>query len=347
MLLMGKSGGGSAALKSKVDILFRLAEGTLYDTQTNAQTAYSKTAPAGSAAAEISSIGGKTVEWNQQLQNAVFHDSSVWQGSRCSFSADASGGKLTFITGSGVQAIMQNVSIIAGHVYLVSAYVIPSKSVTVTVFAGLEADELPETTATVTEAGGEFVKRITATASGSDIPLKFGVRYSMTAGDTMVVKYLHLIDLTQMFGAGHEPAASGAEADAAIAYAKAHPAHNAGTLMHAAVTEVVSEDTDGETLGALTIPAAIRALEGYGQSEIGGNRNALNLASGTYTEVGRYVDGVWTALDAARVTDVSGMLNGNLLPCEGGGKLTFVQDGTEFAVPSSVGFMVKRTEGTE
>lgn len=97
----------------------------------------------------------------------------------------------------------------------------------------------------------------------------------------------------------------------------------------------------------LEIPAAVRALEGYGESPVGGDGNTLNLSAGTYTEIGHYVDGVWTALDAPVVTDVSALLPDNMLGVEAGGTLTFVQaDDLALEVPSSVDYLVKLSEVT-
>lgn len=52
-----------------VEILFRLAKGQLYDTQTDSTAAYQKTVPSGAVAVEIGSIGGKTIVWNQLVDN--------------------------------------------------------------------------------------------------------------------------------------------------------------------------------------------------------------------------------------------------------------------------------------
>lgn len=347
LLLKNGGGGGTAALKSKLDILYKLANGTLYDTQTNAQEAASKLAPAGAVAARIGSIGGKTLGWNQLLKNADFQDSSVWQTNLCSFSADASGGKLSFVSGSGAQTIMQNVPITAGHIYIVDAKVQPSTSMTITMYGGENAEYISEITATIAATGGIFRKRFTAVGSASAASFRFGAKGNLTEQDSMIVEHLYLLDMTAMFGSGNEPSSAILPPVPSIAeYAENHPEYTAMTPLHLAVTEVVSRDTNAEVLLTLSIPAAIRALEGYGQSEIGGNGNTLSFTDGTYTEIGRYVGNTWTLLDAPRVTDVSGMLETDMIPCVPNGSINFPQEETALPVPNSVDFLIGRTEET-
>ncbi len=53
------------AQQKSLDLLWKLTEGNVWDTETDTDAAYSKTVPSGAVAAEIGSIGGKTVVWNQ------------------------------------------------------------------------------------------------------------------------------------------------------------------------------------------------------------------------------------------------------------------------------------------
>lgn len=95
----------------------------------------------------------------------------------------------------------------------------------------------------------------------------------------------------------------------------------------------------------MLIPESVRALEGYGESEVGGNGNTLNLVDGTYTEIGHYVVGVWTALAEPAVTDVAAYLADNSLEVEVGGTVTFEQSNDlKIEVPNEVEYLVKLEE---
>lgn len=97
------------------------------------------------------------------------------------------------------------------------------------------------------------------TVTGSD-PLKLRV-YERTYADYVV--YVKVIDLTLLFGSGNEPATA-AEVDAMFP-AQTYD-YNKGTLLSAGVTEVVSKDSNNDTLQTYSIPEEITTAEGYGWS---------------------------------------------------------------------------------
>ena len=70
-------------------------------------------------------------------------------------------------------------------------------------------------------------------------------------------------DLTLMFGSGNEPSTT---ADFTSMFDATHYAYNAGELLSAGVTEVVSKKADTSTIATYPIPAEVQALEGYGWS---------------------------------------------------------------------------------
>lgn len=70
-------------------------------------------------------------------------------------------------------------------------------------------------------------------------------------------------DLTLMFGSGNEPSTT---ADFTAIFGATHYSYNAGTLLSAGVTSVVSKDTNNATLQTIPIPAEIQSIEGYGWS---------------------------------------------------------------------------------
>ena len=303
LLLMRSGSGSMTALKKRVDILFRLAAGSLYDAQTDSTEAYRKTVPSGAVAAEIGSIGGKTVERDgapvsasvcevRSIGKNLFDKDHIVSviGTYRNDSGEpvASEGQtsctMMYIPVEGNTAYTQSGKLKTGSQYSVGIY-----------FFDADKNWIEKRTASGSTAYGTFTTPETC-------------RY---------------IDL-QFRADTWEPSAVQIEAgSAATDYAPYHA------------------DT-------LEIPAAVRALEGYGESEIGGDGNTLDLINGAYTEIGHYVDGVWTLLDAPVVTDVSGLLAGTVLDTEAGGTLTFVQEGgTELAVPSSVDYLIKLSEVEE
>lgn len=333
-----------AEAEKRLDILYKLTEGTAWDTETDAQAAYQKTVPSGAVAAEIGMIGGNTVVWNQHMQpvtaenfTSILHTADIaFTDGVCTFTATAKGG---FVGRSGGNTD----KIVAGHVYLRYAEVKADEGTSLYVYGdGGYASK------TIAASGGwDAVRTRFSPQSGAIPSTAFSVTDNRESGWTPVsFRRVWLFDLTQCFGSDAPTTSSDPRISDMIAYASEHPEYDAGSLLSAAVTSVVSRDAeDAETLGTLEVPAAVRALDGYGQSAVGGDGNTLDLSAGTYTEIGHYVDGVWTALAEPVVTDVSALLPDNMLGVEAGGTLTFAQDGgTTLDVPNSVDYLVKLSE---
>lgn len=333
---LADSGVRTAAIpeaERRLDVLYKLAKGQIYDTQTDSTAAYTKTVPSGAVVAEIGSIGGKTVVWNQYRGAGGTSD-----GITATYNQIAKTFSLSGVSAGAYASVFQNITVESGHKYLARLKIDANPNSVALRFGLLNAG-------VVTDAGSTqaIIKKTTETKLT-------GVGFTgFSAGtDFSGIEVLPIIvDLTQHFGAGAEPESTDDPRIPGIfAYAEQHPEYDAGSLLSASVTGVVSKDA--ETLVTLEIPAAVRALEGYGQSAVGGDGNTLNLADGTYTEIGHYVDGVWTALDTPVVTDVSALLPDNTLEVEAGGTLTFVQaDGTELEMPNSVDYLIKLSEVTE
>lgn len=291
-----------AQQRKELDLLWKLTAGVAYETQTDTDAAYQKTVPSGTVAAEIGSIGGKTVERDETPVSAkvtevrsvgknLFDKEHIVkvvgkyrndQGLEVTSGSDTSYTKM-FVPVSGSTTYSQSGALKASSDYQVGVY-----------FFDAEKNWISKST-----SASKSSRTFTTPENCRYIDLQF--RNDTWQPDEIQIEL----------------------GSAATDYAPYHA------------------DT-------LEIPAAVRALEGYGESEIGGDGNTLNLADGTYTEIGRYVDGVWTLLDTPVVTDVSGLLAGTVLDTEAGGTLTFVQEGgTELAVPSSVEYLIKLSEVTE
>ena len=345
-----RTAAGLTQQQKELDLLWKLNQDVTYETQTDSQEAYQKTVPSGAVAAEIGSIGGKTVVWNNRdndIANAVVNVTARPYFAKAYHSETG----ITSITNEesytgNLQLISNNREFLdqcfpVGHKFLIRAFL----KVPFDTLARISA--YPNSAPTYSSIPQGIWKALTTITTIESSATEFNLfinTSNFTPGDVVEIKGRIAVDLTQMFGAGNEPAnASDPRIVAAISYAEAHPDYDDGSLLNAAVTSVVSKGTDEETLDTLVIPAAVRTLEGYGQSAVGGNGNTLNLSAGTYTEIGHYVDGTWTALDTPVVTDVSGLFAGNLLDTEAGGTLTFAS-ASMLPVPNSVDYLIKLSE---
>jgi hypothetical protein len=98
--------------------------------------------------------------------------------------------------------------------------------------------------------------------NGSDRIAIYPNAVGWTAGNSVSCRNVMCIDLTLLYGIGNEPTAQQFEA----MFPASYYAYNAGELLSAGVTEVVSKDSNNATLQTIPIPTAIRNLEGYGWS---------------------------------------------------------------------------------
>lgn len=147
-------------------------------------------------------------------------------------------------------------------------------------------------------------------------------------------------DLTDIFGSGNEPSSL---SDSRIIWLKdyldSHPEYNAGTVIHADVEDIESKDSSNTTIQTLTIPQAIRNLEGYGQA-YDTSVNTLNLANKTFTAYGKYVDTTWTPYATPQVTDISALLPSNIIQTQSNGTLTF-NNANNLDVPTTMKYWNK------
>lgn len=284
----------------------------------------------------------KIVVWNQQGAEVTRanYDASLnvtevsFSDGVCTYTATAK---------DGLQYRIQADAIIQGHKYYRRSFVKADAGASLKV----DADASLGSVSLIATGGWDEVQKI-YTSTSTVVPYTvYGVA-DRRESDWTPISYKNVIriDLTQMFGYGSEPTdTSDPRISAIIAYAEAHPEYNAGQTLGLTYVDGVLTIVPDITAATLEIPAAVRALEGYGQSAFGGDGNTLDLADGTYTEIGHYVDGVWTLLDTPSVTDVSSLLPNNMLTTEAGGTLTFVSE-AGLAVPNSVDYLIKLSEVT-
>lgn len=254
----------------KLDALWKLNQGISYEFQTDEAEAYQKTVPSGAKMANVKSIGGKTIVWNQLNLNG--EKSATKYG--ISFINNKDGSWTITGTCSASDGKSANTPIylfsnkfVSGHKYLV------------------KADKY-------------FGENYGFAINGASNPLKEAVIINYAFNPIIFVKdkvtvdnvmiRMNIFDLTQMFGTGHEPFTP--EEFEAMFPADYYP-YNAGELMSAPVNEVIYLDAKSQET-SYQIPQAILNLPGYGWSAED-VRNEVNWENKKYIKrVGKYtIDG--------------------------------------------------------
>lgn len=221
----------------RISNIEKLLQGNLYDYQTDTDSKYTKTVPSGAMPyASLDSVGGKTVVWNQDVPITT----NSWNKNRCSLSLVDGVYEITCTANTHVffGAYISSSRVIAGHKYL---YLCEFK---------VEATNTPSTFEMLYNAGVESVtslntwlpyrKIYTGTANAgtaTNMTLRYSAVADVTVGDKVSVRNAMKIDLTLWFGAGNEPAT----VEEFLAMYPSYIPYNAGTLLSAGVTEVVSK----------------------------------------------------------------------------------------------------------
>lgn len=294
----------------KLDVLWKLNQGISYEFQTDDTEAYQKTVPSGAKVANVKSIGGKTIVWNQLNLNS--EKSTTKNG--ISFINNKDGSWTITGTCSASDGKSANTPIylfsnkfVSGHKYLV------------------KADKY-------------FGENYGFAINGVSVPLKKAVIVNYGFNPIIFVKdkvtvdnvtmRMNIFDLTQMFGVGNEP--STPEEFEAMFPADYYP-YNAGELMSAPVNEVIYLDTKSQET-SYPIPQAILALDGYG--EIG---NFVDFVEKKYHKGDRTID----------ISDIMGDTFQEPLEVEAGGTLTFKNshgDDYRIPIPSSEEYVISLAE---
>lgn len=245
----------------------KLLQGNLYDYQTDTDSAYTKSVPSGAMPyAGIEQIGGKTVVMNQLVGDPNMTDASKWSNrinpSEFSFSVNNNTLTVTKNSSTNIQVYCKShtISPTVGHKYYVSAEV--SSDVTdpfnSRFFVGSVGNSFEVTNTSVRHSD-----IITCSEKTVDTMIFQAGASSVPDGKSIFIKNFICVDLTLMFGSGNEPST-------VEEFQQMFPAewyeYNAGTLLSAGVTEVVSKGANTTTIATYSIPTAIRNLEGYGWS---------------------------------------------------------------------------------
>ncbi len=294
----------------KLDALWKLNQGISYEFQTDDTEAYQKTVPSGAKVANVKSIGGKTIVWNQLNLNSeksttkngisfINNKDGSWTiTGTCSVSDDKSANTPIYLFSN---------KFVSGHKYLV------------------KADKY-------------FGENYGFAINGVSVPLKKAVIVNYRFNPIIFVKEkvtvdnvtmrMNIFDLTQMFGAGNEP--STPEEFEAMFPADYYP-YNAGEQMSAPVNEVIYLDTKNQET-SYPIPQAILALDGYGESG-----NFVDFVEKKYHKGDMTID----------ISDIMGDTFQEPLGVEAGGTLTFKNshgDDYRIPVPSSEEYVISLAE---
>lgn len=234
----------------KLDALWKLNQGISYEFQTDDTEAYQKTVPSGAKVANVKSIGGKTIVWNQLITDARKINFSVKEKQEEGWL------KTTNTTCHSGTLLIKN------HAYI-----------------GLLQTDCKNITVKNT-AYGEVATGIFTCNNDARYNQDYDL-YIVSSGVNVGEYYFSymLFDLTQMFGSGNEP--STPEEFEAIFPADYYP-HNAGELMSAPVNEVTYSDTKNQET-SYPIPQAILNLPDYGWS-VGDARNEVAYENKQYIQ---------------------------------------------------------------
>lgn len=266
----------------KLDALWKLNQGISYEFQTDDTEAYQKTVPSGAKMANVKSIGGKTIVWNQLNLN----DKNSITRDGISFTNNKDGswtitGTCSTSNGGSANVLIYKFAdkFLSGHKYLV------------------KADKYFDENYGFALNGATFPLKKAAIIDYAFNPVIF-VKDKVTVDN--VTMRMNIFDITQMFGAGNEP--STPEEFEAMFPADYYP-YNAGELMSAPVNEVVYLDTKNQET-SYPIPQAILNLPGYGWSA-GDVRNYVDWEEKRYHKRVGKVD--WERLDWEYANDYLGM----------------------------------------
>lgn len=242
------------AQQYELENLKAAANGQLYREYADSEAAYSKTIPSGAMPyASLDRLGGCTIRYMQAVNGASGKTGGM---------ANAA---ITYENG-----ILSIPELTATLSPITAAYIVPDTQTIPaghTVYIDVEFIEGELESGMMLQVMNNL-DRIALASSFYTMPADgyFRIRYYNDQTYSAVQIRINIFDLTSIFGSGYEP---NTKDDNRIVflkqYARMHPGCNAGELVHADVTNVLSSDANG-TSGTYPIPDTIRNLPGYGWS---------------------------------------------------------------------------------
>ena len=254
-------------LQRRVNALYDIGQGVTHKFETDSDTAYAKTVPTGAKLMSVKSVGGRSVVWNQLVKPVPTEVTQT--GVKFTFSDDGIVTLNGTATTTGNAVSLQSVKNQKGHKYLMVAN--PLSGV-------YGEDQLMFSSQAFGRDSTGHGNIITNESSNAVWYYTIYVYKDVTYDNVKLQP--QIFDLTQMFGAGNEPAS-------VEEFEKMFPndyyPYNAGEIVSAGTEEVAV----GETTH--TIPEAIKALPGYGWSA-GTARNYADYENRKYVQCVGSVD---------------------------------------------------------
>lgn len=224
----------------RISVLYDLGKGITHRYETDSDVAYSKTIPSGAKVMDVKMVGGKSVVWNQLIQDVKFEQEidgqSAWRtqsGARIT----VNNGVASFTTNRQWAGVAQRLSVTKSHKYFVSINAKTDKANNVLLCPYTQATAFGTENKIVAPntEWNKYAVILTAIETLTDISVGFRAGGETTIiGATNSCKDVQCVDLTQMFGAGNEPTL---EQCREIFSNESYP-YNAGALTSADVTAV-------------------------------------------------------------------------------------------------------------
>lgn len=190
-----------------------------------------------SGLAMVEKVKGKSVVWNQLIQNGNFVSTDVWEKqSGVEMTVSDNVATLTY-DGSNYQRIFQYHSFVANHKYLVAIDIkSPASLLDTAVFSTIPGAIPTRINDNYANIWHKYSTVFTAAASGQYQILYASIQTLGTSG-TAQVRNAQAFDLTLMFGAGNEPSTV---AEFEALYPLPYYAYNAGTIVNNAAEAIES-----------------------------------------------------------------------------------------------------------
>ena len=177
---------------------------------------------------------------------------------------------------------------------------------------------------------------------------KLKVNQGLQAGTYKVFPLI--FNLTDIYGAGNEPTStSDPRVQWLISYFTQHPEYDAGSIITAPVTKVVSKYANGDVVKEYPIPVEVQALDGYGLG-IDDTYNYIDFERRKFVKNVTKTGNELLKLDTPVETDISEYLDRDLpdndvIDVTAGGQLEF-ENVNDIGVPYSVTYQSKpETQG--
>lgn len=259
-------------LQRRVNALFDMGQGVTHRFETDTDTAYQKTVPTGAKLMSVKNIGGRSIVFNQIFQPRKEANNGA------TVTADSDG---TITINGTTTASYINFRDVTPEQNKIGKYAFKLLILNNPDDISMKFSFLNRSQSTPAITSGSSAVIYNQTQSEISLGKATGIS-GFTVGTVFAnVKIkIQIFDLTQMFGAGNEPAS--VEEFEKIFPADYYP-YNAGEIVSAGVTEVAVGDTVHK------IPEAIRNLPGYGWSA-GTAKNYVDYENKRYVQCVDSVD---------------------------------------------------------